>query len=281
MRGILRVMLAAALLAAAQQPSEPRRITVLSYNIHHGEGADGRVDLERIAAVIRNAEPDLVALQEVDRYTRRTGLINQAQELACRTGMQYLFGRTIDYQGGMYGNAVLTRLPVNGFANRALPFTPGREPRGVIHLHVYSGPTESGHSIFRFFATHLDVSEADRLNAVPALLEFAMEEPEMPSLLAGDMNALPDSAPMKLLNKGWQVAETGQPLPTYPAAAPTRQLDYILYRPADRWRVLEVRVLEETIASDHRPILAVLELLPPASGGVAAKRAAPPGKERS
>jgi len=246
----------------AQDPGAPQRISVLSYNIHHGEGSDARLDLERIAAVIRAAAPDVAALQEVDRVTRRTGGVNQAQDLACLTGMQYLFGRTIDYQGGMYGNAILSRLPVNGFANRALPFTPGREARGVAQVHLYSGPTESGQTLFRLFATHLDTSEADRLKAVPAILEFAAEEPDLPTILAGDLNALPGSAPMKLLAEGWQIAGAGEPHPTFPAAAPDRQIDYILYRPADRWRVVEVKVLEESAASDHRPILAVLELLP-------------------
>ncbi len=273
MRRVSGVLLALALLAGGQELREPKRVVVLSYNIHHGEGTDGRLDLHRIAQVILQAEPDLAALQEVDRCTRRTGLLDQAQQLSCLTGMQFVFGRTIDYQGGMYGNAVLSRLPINGYANRALPFTPGREPRGVIHLHVYSGPTETGHAIFRFFATHLDVSETDRLKAAQALVEFALEEPEMPSLLAGDMNALPESPPMAALRRAWQVAGADQPLPTFPASAPTRQIDYVLYRPPERWRVLEVRVLEESVASDHRPILAVLELLPPSNGAAATRGA--------
>ncbi len=244
----------------------PRPITVLSYNIHHGEGTDGRVDLERIAAVIRAQSPDLVALQEVDRATRRTGGVDQLQTLACLLGMQPVFGRTIDYQGGMYGNGVLTRLPVNGFANRALPFTPGREPRGVLQLHVYTGPTESGHFLFRVFATHLDVAEADRLKAVEALPDWVAEEPDTPTLLLGDLNALPGSAPMaRLLASGWSVAGEPGAHPTFPARDPQRQIDYILFRPAHRWRVLEVWVPEEAVASDHRPIAARLELLPPES----------------
>lgn len=247
----------------AQQSPAPQRITALSYNIHHGEGTDGKLDLARIAAVIRAVSPDVAALQEADRGAQRTGGVNQAQELACLTGMQYVYGRTMDYQGGMYGNAILSRLPVNGFATRPLPFTPGREPRGVAQAHIYSGPTETGHVLFRFFATHLDISEADRLKAAAAILKFAAEEPEIPTLLAGDLNAYPDSAPMKLLAESFQVAGAGKSFPTAPSAAPRRQIDYILYRPADRWRVLEVRVLEESVASDHRPILAVLELLPP------------------
>lgn len=242
----------------------PQRITVLSYNIHHGEGADDRVDLERIAAVIQAHSPDLAALQEVDRYTRRTGAVNQAQTLACLLGMQHFFGRTIDYQGGMYGNTVLSRLAVNGFANRALPFTPGREPRGVVQLHVYTGPAESGHLLFRVLATHLDVSEADRLKAIETLPEFVGEEPDMPTLLLGDLNALPGSAPVqRLLEAGWQIAGEPGAHPTFPASAPQRQIDYILYRPAHRWRVLETWVVEEAVASDHRPIAARMELLPP------------------
>lgn len=252
-------------LAAAWAPAQPgpHQVTVMSYNIHHAEGADGRLDLERIASVIQAHSVDLVALQEVDRFTRRTGGVNQAQVLACLLGMQYFFGRTIDYQGGMYGNAVLTRLAVNGFANRALPFTPGREPRGVVQLHVYSGSTASGHTLFRVYATHLDVSEADRLKAVEALPELVAEEPETPTLLLGDLNALPDSAPLRrLLAAGWQVAGDPGAHPTFPASAPQRQIDYILYRPAHRWRVLAVWAPEEAAASDHRPIVARLELLP-------------------
>jgi len=98
------------------------------------------------------------------------------------------------------------------------------------------------------------------VKAAEALLAITAEEPDLPSLLAGDLNALRDSRPMRKLAEAWQVA--GDVLPTFPSAAPTRQIDYILYRPAHRWRVVEVRVLDEAVASDHRPILAVLELLP-------------------
>jgi len=245
----------------------PRRITVLSYNIHHGEGTDGRVDLERIAGVIRAQSPDLVALQEVDRGARRTGGVNQAQGLACLLGMDHLFGRTIDYEGGMYGNAVLTRLPVKGFVNRALPFTAGREPRGVLQVEVYTGPTESGHFLFRVFATHLDITEADRLKAVEALSNWVAEDPDVPTLLLGDLNALPGSAPLSgLVSSGWHIAGRPGAYSTFPAREPQRQIDYILFRPAHRWRVLEVWVPEEAVASDHRPIAARLELLPPEDG---------------
>ncbi len=91
---------------------EPTRLRVLSYNIHHGAGIDGRLDLERIARVIQSARPDVVALQEVDRGVARSKRIDEPAELARLTGLRAIFERNITYQGGDYGNAVLTGLPV-------------------------------------------------------------------------------------------------------------------------------------------------------------------------
>ena len=90
----------------------PDEIRVLTYNIHHGEGVDGKFDLPRIADVIKLASPDLVALQEVDQGTARASGVDQPAELARLTGMKVVFGRNIDFQGGGYGTAVLSRLPV-------------------------------------------------------------------------------------------------------------------------------------------------------------------------
>jgi endonuclease/exonuclease/phosphatase family metal-dependent hydrolase len=90
----------------------PGEIRVVTYNIHHGEGLDRRFDLKRIANLLLAVEPHVVALQEVDQGTRRAGGVDQPAELARRTGMQVVFGRNIDFDGGGYGTAVLTKLPV-------------------------------------------------------------------------------------------------------------------------------------------------------------------------
>ena len=83
---------------ATTQSAETVRI--LTYNIHHGEGMDERIDLERIAALINRLEPDLVALQEVDRVVDRTGGVDQATALGELTGMTAVFGEFMSYQGG-------------------------------------------------------------------------------------------------------------------------------------------------------------------------------------
>ena len=229
----------------------PAQVRVLSYNIHHGEGVDGKINLGRIAAIIRSVKPDVVALQEVDRKTGRSGGVDQAEELARLTGLRMIFGRTIDHDGGLYGNAVLSRLPAKRSANHPLP---GHELRGLI---------EAGFSDFTFFGTHLDATrdETKRVEGATEINRRAAES-EAPALLAGDLNAVPGSAPMKTLAAAWHIGGEGRELPTIPSRKPTRQLDYVLYRPADRWKVIEVRVLDEPVASDHRPIFAVLELLP-------------------
>ncbi|MBI5083630.1 MAG: endonuclease/exonuclease/phosphatase family protein [Acidobacteria bacterium] len=244
--------------------AQPQQVRVLTYNIHHGEGTDARIDLERIAAVIRSADPDVVAIQEVDVRNTRSGGVDQALEISKLAGMHVLFGKTINYRGGFYGNAVLSRWPMNGFVNHEMPFTPGREKRGIIE----SVP----HAEFHFLATHLDTGETDRLLAAGRLHEIVVERPDgWPMIIAGDLNAAPGSATMRSLLQDWTSAAMEEPLLTFPAGTPARQIDFVLFRPANRWRVIEARVLEESIASDHRPLLAVPELLPAEAPSARAK----------
>ncbi len=249
MRLLAVLLLAAASLAG--QAAAPSRVAVLSYNIHHGEGTDGKLDLERIARVIRSVSPDIVAVQEVDRGTSRTGGVDQAAELARLTGMRAIFGQTIPYGGGQYGNAVLTRLEVERWDNHPLP---GVEPRGLLDV-----ATER----FTFFATHLDATRDDAKRVEAARqINARMAGSKVPAVLAGDLNAPPERAPIRTLAAEWRIVGGEQERPTSPSGAPRRQIDYILFRPAARWKTVEVRVLDEPTASDHRPIFAVLELLP-------------------
>src|SRR6266571_8013591 len=90
---------------------------VMTYNIHHGEGLDGKVDLLRIAELIKREGADLVALQEVDKGVERTARRDFPDELAALTGLTCVFSNNYHYQGGEYGNAVLTRFPVKRWSN--------------------------------------------------------------------------------------------------------------------------------------------------------------------
>ena len=96
-------------------------LRVLSYNIHHAEGMDGAVDLERIADLINRLEPDVVALQEVDQLVERTERVDQAMVLGELTSLTPVFGAFMDYQGGQYGMALLSRWKVVGETCVSIP----------------------------------------------------------------------------------------------------------------------------------------------------------------
>jgi endonuclease/exonuclease/phosphatase family metal-dependent hydrolase len=238
---------------------EPERLRVLTYNIHHGEGTDRRLDLARVASVIKSAEPDVVALQEVDVKTRRSRGVDQAAELGRLTGMHVRFGKAIDFQGGAYGVAVLSRMPTMHLATEPLPAGPDGEQRCVLILLVRT----RGHGDVLFANTHLDSSgpSSGRLAQVERLYTVAGSGPG-PRILAGDLNAEPGSEPLQQLDEGWADTAPADAPPTYPSGEPRKRIDYVLrYRLyTDRWRVIETRVIDEKVASDHRPVLVVLEL---------------------
>ena len=241
---------------------------MLSYNIHHGEGTDGRIDLERLAQVILDARPDVVALQEVDRNVERSGRVDQAAELARLTGLHMEFGQTIPLQGGQYGNAVMSRWPMRRVSNHPLPSPVGGEARAVLAAEI-AVPAGDGSEIVTVLGTHFHHTQ-DPTNRVASAeaLETLFPADSVPAqgvamLLAGDLNATPESRPIGLLLKLWSMTSAARPAPTSPAPAPRRKIDYVMYRPRGRWRVIESRVVDEAVASDHRPMLAVLELLPP------------------
>ena len=238
-------------------PARPLRLRVLTYNIHHGEGIDGKLDLGRIANVIKSARPDIVALQEVDLKTERTKRVDQPAELARLTGMQVVFGGNFRFQGGDYGNAVLSRLPIKGHKNHALPSLDNGEPRGVLAVELEL----PGGGELLLLATHLDHrrEDAERLASAKAINEVVAMTPDRLSLLGGDLNATPDSDVLKRILNHW-TNTTDKPLPTIPVGNPERQIDFVLVRPAARWKVVETAVLDEAAASDHRPLIAVLEL---------------------
>ncbi len=254
------LMISVPLASANGQPWQPPRIRVLSYNIHHGEGVDHRLDLQRIAQVILSVAPDVVALQEVDWKTARTNRVDQPAELARLTKMKVVFEKNIEFEGGEYGNAVLSKLPIMKHDNVHLPSFGGGEQRGVLIVELKAD--ESDEPVL-LLATHLDhrSDERERVASAQKINQLIGDRGDVPAILAGDLNATPASPVLNTFANKWRrSAQTEQP--TIPVAQPTRQIDYVLVRPADRWRVVEVRVLDEAIASDHRAILAVLELLP-------------------
>ena len=234
--------------AVGEDPREG--ITVLSYNIHHGEGTDGVFDLERIAQVIRDSGAGLVALQEVDQSTGRAGGVDQTAELARLTGMYGAFGEAMPFDGGSYGEAVLSHWPILKVSTLGLPASPDHEPRAAIAIEVHP----PGSPRLRFVGTHLDHTKDETDRVLQATeLNALLSRSDLPTLLVGDLNATPGSAPMQvLLGAGWLPADPALE-PTYPSDTPTQKIDWILRSRSDSGELLDAEVLNEPIASDHCP----------------------------
>jgi endonuclease/exonuclease/phosphatase family metal-dependent hydrolase len=234
---------------------EAAALRVLTYNIHHGEGTDGNIDLGRTAAVIRGADADLIALQEVDRDAVRTGTIDQLSELERLTGMRGVFGKAMDFQGGAYGVAILSRLPITSSENQQLPGAPGREPRTALSVDV---ATRSGLRV-HFTSTHLDQGRDSESRAAQVrFLTDSMPHGGEPSLLAGDFNSSADTDVIATVRSAWTDLFTA-PIPVGPSGAPRRRVDYVFGRPGSGWRTLDSGYIDDRLASDHRPVIVSLE----------------------
>lgn len=238
--------------ALATQPSDTLRILV--YNTHHGAGLDELLDLERIAALIRSLDPDVVTLQEIDEVVDRTGGVDQPGLYGQLTGMADIFGEFMPYQGGGYGMALLSSLPVLEWENIRLP--DGDEPRTTLAARI-SLPG-SGREVW-VAGIHFYRTEEERLAQAETTVAF-FEGVDVPVFLAGDFNSQPGDAVMAFLEEEWANPEKdGVPF-TFPADGPEREIDFILVRPKTGFRVLEYRVLDEAVASDHRPIFMQIEI---------------------
>ncbi len=269
MRRRALLLLAAALLATAlptacgaglrRAGAPPPRLRILTWNIHHGADAAEHDNLDAVAAWIRRLRPDVVLLQEVDRETTRSRGVDQAAVLGARTGMQAFFGKAMDYAGGGYGEAALTRLPVVTVLEHPLPQREGSEPRTALELRVRL----AGGQVVAVVGTHLDHQEdpADRRVQAARLAEVLSAPGRPPTALAGDLNAALDASELAPLAGLLADAAAGDPRPTWPADAPRLRLDHVLVLPTAAWRVVEARVVSEAAApSDHLPVLVVLEL---------------------
>lgn len=234
---------------------EDDTLRVLTFNILHGATMRGDHNLQLIADVINAAKPDLVALQEVDVKTGRVKGRDVLQELAALTDLNPAFAQAMEYDGGAYGVAVLSRFPIRSTEPLALPHTAGNEPRVALAVTV----DDANGTPLRFISTHLDFSsEADRKAQARALVT-AFGADTIPSVLAGDFNATPGSPTLAILEESWQDTSPDEAAPTFPSDDPVVKIDYIVVAPAEHWEVVESRVIQDKIASDHCGYLAVLK----------------------
>lgn len=233
-----------------------RSLRVMSYNIHVGVGMDKRLDLKRIADVILREKPDLVGLQEVDRGVERTGRIDEIAELARLTKMDYAFAHNLDYQGGQYGVAILSRYPILATDHRRYMNLREAERRGFLRAEVFADGLR-----VNFVTTHLDYRDKDNRLHETRQLTAALKAFDAPVIIAGDFNDEPTGESYKLLledfKDAWLNAGAGAGF-TFPSDKPAKRIDYIFIK-GEKIKVRRAWTTN-SLASDHLPLAAELEL---------------------
>jgi len=218
-------------------------IRILTYNIRNCIGMDGKTDFDRIADVINRINPHIVALQEVDSVTSRMNGIDVLQVLAEKTNMVHSYGPAIDFQGGKYGNGVLSReKPLKA---EYIPL-PGRQERRSLLMVEFKD--------YIIYCTHLNNAFAGDRHGSVMIIDEEARNAEKPVFLAGDINDTPGSRTLELLSENW-IQLSGNEF-TFRSDAPDICIDYIFGLKHDdfSYDIVRQEVVNEPVASDHLPV---------------------------
>ena len=240
-------------ISSGQVPSEKKikknEILILSYNVRNCHGMDDSTNYQRVADIIKRINPQIVAIQELDSATLRSNGMVALKELAVRTGMNSVYGATINYLGGKYGNGILCKeMPVGW---KTIPL-PGREEKRSLLIVEFED--------YFFCCTHFSLNAEDRLKS-SEIINDLFQETTKHVFLAGDLNSLPDSDPVKNLEKRWLMLNNSANH-TIPADYPRRTIDYIfsLKNPTHNYKVEKTMVEKEPLASDHLPVWVLVKI---------------------
>ena len=233
----------------------------MTFNIHHGVGVDGRLDLQRTAETIESQQIDVVGLQEVDRrFADRSEFADQARVLSRMLGMRLAYGAALDLEPASpgeprrkYGNAILARNPIVRRSNVLLPRTAAVEQRALLRVQI-----DIGGRGLDVYTTHLEAHDTGQRALQAGAVATSIASRVGPCVLLADLNARPDSTEMAaitaVLKDAWTVGN-GRGF-TYPATAPTRRIDVVLHS-------LDVHPTAASVVpatgSDHRPLVVDFE----------------------
>ena len=241
------------------------RLRVVTYNVHKCVGLDRRERPARIAAVLREVDADVVALQEVVSHESNAAReAHQARFIAEELGCRFHLGENRRHRGGAYGNVVLTRLPVTHCHNYDITWR-WQEPRGALRVDVSIDEPDA--PVVHVFNVHLGTAFVERRHQGRKLVgEGILRDPrlENPRVVLGDFNEWTHGLASRLLSEELRSADLRQHLRTrrtYPGALPFLHLDHIYY---DRSLALERLALHRSrlalVASDHLPLVADFKL---------------------
>ena len=233
----------------------------MSYNIKHGVGNHERLDLSRALEIIKGQAPDLVALQEIDHLAERSDSIDQTAFFAKSLEMTGTFGEFMPFQGGAYGMATLSGKQIK--STKVLSLPDGiYEPRVSIVQEIEIAENTS----ILFANVHFDwisgaEGEKSRIAQASALIEY-LNQFDLPAIITGDFNCQPSSPTMQLFYEaGYEFADKGADNLSFQIGNSV-EIDHVIFRNTQdsQLRVKWIDLLDEPMVSDHRPLVAQLEL---------------------
>lgn len=250
MKNIIRLSVAvllAAVMSNVVLSAEPQRL--MSYNIRNAKGLDGSMDVGRIASVIDRISPAVVAIQEIDSITGRSYGCDILAEIAGLTGMHHVYAPAIDYDGGKYGVGILCNDKPVSVLRVGLPGS--EEARTLLAVEFDD---------YVFACTHLSLTEVDRLASITTIDSVAALF-DKPFFIAGDFNSHLGDPFMQEFTRRFTILSTVEEN-SFPADNPVELIDYIAVcnSSADAVEVRGSKIVEEPLASDHRPVYADIEL---------------------
>jgi endonuclease/exonuclease/phosphatase family metal-dependent hydrolase len=203
------------IIGCAQVYSQTENIVrVMSYNIRNGIGMDDVTDYQRIADVIAKISPDVVALQELDSITNRSKQVDVLSRISALTAMYPVYGASIMYDGGKYGIGVLSKQKPLSWKRIPLP---GREEARSLLVVEFTS--------YVFCNVHFSLNDDDRRASVD-IIDRTVKDYHKPVILAGDINAQPESPVLEAFQKNWTILSNPQVL-TFPSDKPNITIDYI------------------------------------------------------
>lgn len=224
---------------------------VMSFNIHHGKDKFGFYTLDKIGKLIMDHQVDIVGLQEVDKYVVRSKFEDQVKKIASETSMHYAFGSNVQWMGAEYGNAILSRFPIESYQNVRLPGL--HEKRGLLISKIRVGDKS-----INFLVTHLGLTREEKKRQFGVLHKYVEYLGEN-TILVGDFNSRADHEGIQNLKYYLLDAASGSEhygQHTYDGIVMKTRIDYIFVSPD--MKITDYQVIDTNI-SDHLPVVASVE----------------------
>jgi endonuclease/exonuclease/phosphatase family metal-dependent hydrolase len=225
-------------------------IKVVTYNIHRGINKSNKLDLDGITEVIMGIGADIVALQEVERFSIRTGFKDQIGYIAEKLSMNYAYGKSINILNGQYGNAILTRYPIEEYEVKQL-YSEG-ETRTLLRVAL-----SINGSRIQVYNTHLGLNSSEREKQIREIIDITANADNY--ILAGDFNSAVDKldAVTGKLKDAALYDVNKYRIPTFDNGDITERIDYIFL--SEKFKIVGYEVLKSD-ASDHYPVTVVVKL---------------------